>query len=227
MNDVTKRLLLALGAVLLVSVVFLFFSRNQQDEPESDEPQLVEHRDEEGEFSVSYPRQWRRVGQENEDPFERLLVAPPGTDDSLSVKVVPLPGRVVIDEDTPQEDIEALQASLDQLIDQLPGLEEILQRSRLVVNGTPGWYYVYRFRDGEEVGIHFRYFLFEDDKEYIVTFQAFPEDRYFDLAPVWDRILGTFNFKLFEATPSPGDSPGVETPAASPSPVATPEASPS
>jgi hypothetical protein len=64
--------------------------------------------------------------------------------------------------------------------------------------------------------------MFEGDKEYMMTFQAFPEDHYANLAPVWDEILGTFNFKL-EASPSPGQespSPGPSPlPAASPSPA--------
>jgi len=224
MNDVTKRLLIALGAVLLVSVVFVVVSRNtgEQEPAASEEARLVEHRDEEGGFSVSYPEFWRKVEQTEEDPFIRLLVAPPGTDDSMSVKVIPLPGPVVINDDTPEEEIDALEDTFDRIIDQLPGLTEVVQRQRLVVNGTPGWYYIYKFRDGEEIGLHFRYFLFQGDKEYIVTFQAFPEDHYFDLAPVWDQILATFNFRLGGASPSPDGSPTSAPASPDPTPASTP-----
>jgi hypothetical protein len=234
-SDVRKRLAVALGAAVLVSLIFVFASRDPGEKPAPKGPGMVEFRDEEGGFSVSYPRSWQELSRRGqEDPFERLLVGPPGTDDTLSVKVVPLPGRVVINSKTPQEDINAIEASLDQLIDQLPGLVEVLQRQRLIIAGTPGWYYLYKFRDGDQQGIHFRYFMFEGDKEYMMTFQAFPEDHYANLAPVWDEILGTFNFKL-EASPSPGQespspgqespSPGQESPSPGPSPV--PAASPS
>lgn len=218
MNAVTKRLLIALGAVLVVSVGFIVADQRAGDAPpEKAGTKLVEFRDEEAGFSVSLPGSWQLLTENSKDALVRLLAGPKGTDDTLSVKVIPLPSEVVIDSQTPQEEINALQATFDQIVDHLPGLVEVVQRQRLILNGTPGWYYTYKFRDGDQQGIHFLYFLFEGDKEYVVTFQAFPEDHFPELAPVFDEIITTFNFKLDEATPKASASPsGAGTPTPTP-----------
>jgi photosystem II reaction center protein PsbP len=215
MNAVTKRLAIALGAVLLVSVGFILASQNDKKAPAEEKTKLIEFRDEEAGFSVSLPAKWDFLTETSKDPLVRLLAGPPATDDTVSVKVIPLPAKVTINSQTPQEDINALQATFDQIVDQLPGLVEVVQRQRLNLNGTPGWYYIYKFKDGDRQGIHFLYFLFEGDKEYVVTFQAFPEEHFVDLAPVFDEIIGTFNFKLNKASPAASPSPEA---AASPTP---------
>lgn len=216
MTAVTKRLAIALGAVLVVSIGFVVASQNAEKDPAEEKQKLFEFKDEEAGFSVSLPGSWTLLTENSKDALVRLLVGPPGTDDTLSVKMIPLPDKVVINSQTPQADINALQATFDQIVDQLPGLVDVVQRQRLILNGTPGWYYIYKFKDGDQQGIHFLYFLFEGDKEYVVTFQAFPEEHYPELAPVFDEIIGTFNFKLNQATPGPSASPSV---AASPTPA--------
>ena len=215
MNAVTKRLVIALGAAVLVSVAFILVRNNASNAPAQKKPTMIEFKDEAAGFSVSLPGSWQNLTETSQDPLVRLLAGPPATDDTLRVKVIVLPGRVVINSRTPQEDINALQATFDQIVDQLPGLVEVLQRQRLILNGTPGWYYTYRFRDGDQQGIHFLYFLFEGDKQYEVTFQAFPEEHFPELAPVFDEIIATFNFKLNEPTPGPSAPSSV---AATPSP---------
>lgn len=203
-----------MGAVLVVAIGFTAATLNAPKSPAQEPNDLVEFKDEVAGFSVSYPQFWKR-SEVTEDPLVRLLVGPPATDDTLSVKVIRLPGQVVINSSTPPEDIAEIQATLDQVIDGLPGLTEVVQRSRLVINGTQGWYYIYKFKDkgvGEQ-GIHFRYFMFEGDKEYIITFQAFPEDHFAGLAGTFDRIVETFNFKLGKPELSPSTAaPVVPTP---------------
>jgi photosystem II reaction center protein PsbP len=217
MNAVTKRLAIALGAVLVVSAGFILASQNANKAPAEVKTKLIEFRDEEAGFSVSLPAKWQYLTETSQDPLVRLLAGPPATDDTVSVKVIPLPAKVTIDSQTPQDDINALQGTFDQIVDQLPGLVEVLHRQRLILNGTPGWYYIYKFKDGDRQGIHVLYFLFEGDKEYVVTFQAFPEEHYPDLAPVFDDIIGTFNFKLNKASPAASPSPSPAA-AASPTP---------
>ena len=133
------------------------------------------------------------------------------------MKVIPLPGPVVINANMPAEELKALEATFDQIIDQLPGLIEVVDKSRINVNGTQGWYYLYKFEDKEmnKTGIHFRYFLFEGDTEYVVTFQVFPEEHYSEMAPQFDRVIETFDFKLGKPSPRPS---GSESPAAEASP---------
>lgn len=198
-------MLVALGAVLVVAVGFTAASLNAPRSPAGPSEKLVEFKDEAAGFSVSYPRSWNRI-EKPKDPLVRLLAGPPATDDTISVKVIRLPAKVVIDANTPAADIAAIQGTLDQIIDQLPGLTQVVQRNRLTVNGTPGWYYIYRFKDKGVQGVHFRYFMFEGDKEYIITFQAFPEDHFGGLAATFDRIIATFNFKLGQAEPTPSPS---------------------
>lgn len=214
MNPVKKRVLIALGAALVVAVGFVAATINAPKGPQERPDDLVEYRDEVAGFSVSYPRFWKRI-EGTKDPLVRLLVGPPATDDTLSVKVIRLPGKVVINSRTPPEDIAQIQSTLDRVIDQLPGLTEVVQRSPLVLNGTRGWYYIYKFQDkgtGER-GIHFRYFMFEGDKEFIVTFQAFPEDHFAQLAGTFDKIVATFNFKVGQPDPTaPAATPAGPTP---------------
>lgn len=210
MNPVKKRLGLALGVALAVSVGFFVATNNAAQDPAATKPATVEFTDEVAGFSVSYPSSWQKLTQSPPDPLVRLLVGPPATDDTLQVRVIELPGTVVINSQTPPEEIAEIQASLDQIIDHLPGLVEVVDRNRIILSGTPGWYYIYKFKDGDEQGIHTRYFMFEGDKEYIVTFQAFPEDHYADLASIFDDTLGTFNFKIGSAatsTPTPTSVP--------------------
>lgn len=203
-----------MGAVLVVAVGFAAATINAPKAPQERPDDLIEYRDEVAGFSVSYPRSWNRL-EATEDPLVRLLVGRPATDDTLSVKVIGLPGRVVINSSTPPEDIAEIQSTLDRVIDELPGLTEVVQRSRLVLNGTQGWYYIYKFKDkgdGEQ-GIHFRYFMFEGDKEYIITLQAFPEDHFAELAGTFDKIIETFDFKVGQPDPTPSaPTPAGSTP---------------
>jgi hypothetical protein len=215
-----KRLALALGAVLLVSGVFVAVSQNASKPVPKPVEKLVLFTDPDAGFSVRYPSSWILLNPKGGDPLVRLLVGPPATDDTLSVKVIVLSGNVVINANTSTEDIAALQASFDQLIDQLPGLEQVVERTRVDINDTQGWLYLYKFKDKQAEGIHARYFLFQGNKEYIVTFQAYPSSHYATLAGVFDKIIETFNFKYTPASPSPSASAS-----AAPSPTAS--ASPS
>ncbi|MGQ0678647.1 MAG: PsbP-related protein [Actinomycetota bacterium] len=205
MSPVRNRMLVALAVSALLALPFVFIGGREAKQPEAEPKiELVEYRDEEAGFSVSYPKSWDLLSQRPPDPLVRLLVGPPATDDTLSVKMIQLPAPVVINSATPAEEIAELQATFDQIIDQLPGLTEVFTRNRLNLNGTPGWYYIYEFKDGDRSGVHARYFLFERDREFVVTFQAFPKEHYQDLAPVFDEVLQTFDFKLENRTSQEG-----------------------
>ena len=96
MNAVTKRLVIALGAAVLVSVAFILVRNNASNAPAQKKPTMIEFKDEAAGFSVSLPGSWQNLTETSQDPLVRLLAGPPATDDTLRVKVIVLPGRVVL-----------------------------------------------------------------------------------------------------------------------------------
>lgn len=157
---------------------------------------FVRFEDRESGFALSYPRIWRRLEERavDLDPQVRLLVGRLGTDNNLRVRVIPLQVPVVINDQTPAEDMAALQAELDKLIDQGQDVGRVIKRDRVTVNGVPGWWYLYTFNDKEtkKQGIHSHFFLFGGRNLYILVFQALPVGQYDTLAGTFDRILQSF-----------------------------------
>lgn len=225
----SRRRLLAMrlgGAVLILSAVALVYTLvvddagNNGSDPSStpspDEYQTYVD-DHEG-FAISYPPDWVQATARNEDPNVKLLITPPGTEHAVSVSTISFDEPVTVSARTSPELVAALEAQLDQTIDQIPNITELVQRRRIAVGDVQGWTYIYRFQvENEPVGVHVKHFLFRGHRLYTLTFQAFPQDRYPDLAPTFDEILASFEF-LDAAPPSPAPtgSPAATDPPPSP-----------
>lgn len=147
--------------------------------------ELVEFRAEEAGFAISHPADWRRI----ESPDEQVrLVATPNDRDSVLVRVVGLT--------TPVEEgqLTAVRDFTRGLVTDGTGIELTAGPEQVELAGLPGWYYLYRFTDeatGRQ-GVHSHYFLFRGDRMFVLVFQALPQGRFQQLAPVFDRIAESF-----------------------------------
>ena len=147
--------------------------------------ELTEFRDADTGFAVSHPAAWPRL--ESSDPQVRLVVSP-NQKDSILVRVITL------DQPVAREDIPELRTVTDEIVKAGQGVEVLQGPREIEVGGLPGYYYFYRFVDPEsgQRGAHSHYFLFRDNKMFILVFQALPEECFPPLAPLFDRVVNTF-----------------------------------
>lgn len=148
-------------------------------------PPLVRYEDPQGQFAVSYPRQWQRV--QSSDPQVSLLVRTgPQSQDSMLVRVVQL------DQKVNQKNLAKAKKITDALVK--GSNVKVMGRQPVTLNGMPGFYYLYTFgkQGSGKYGIHAHYFLFSGSTMYVMVFQALPDEHFVQLAPVWDRITRTF-----------------------------------
>lgn len=225
----SRRRLLAMrlgGAVLAVGVLALVYvlvvdDAGTIDPDASSTPSPGDYQtyvDEQEGFAISYPPDWVQATARNEDPTVRLLITLPGTEDAVSVSTVSFDEPVTVNARTSPELVQALEAQLDRTIDQIPNLIELVQRRRTAVGDVQGWTYIYRFQEADEqVGVHVKHFLFRSHRLYTLTFQAFPQDHYSQLAPTFDEILSSFEFlEAAPPSPAPTGSPAATDPPPSP-----------
>ena len=143
---------------------------------------FVEFRDEL--FSIAYPAGWTR--QESRDPEVEVLVTGERSA-SFLVRVVPL------NFDVGPANVEAAKKLTDRVVKSGRGVKLIAPPQRSDLGGLPGYFYLYSYRDGDgRRGAHSHYFLFKGDTMFTIVFQAVPEGRLPELAPVFDRIARTF-----------------------------------
>lgn len=143
---------------------------------------FVEFRDEL--FSIAYPAGWARQASRNP---EVEILATGERSASFLVRVVPL------NFDVGPANVEAAKPLTDRVVKSGRGVKLIAPPQRSDLGGLPGYFYLYSYRDGEgRRGAHSHYFLFKGDTMFTIVFQAVPEDRLPELAPVFDRIARTF-----------------------------------
>ncbi|MBA2496031.1 MAG: hypothetical protein H0V33_02855, partial [Acidimicrobiia bacterium] len=161
------------------------------DDPEvtstTTEPfELAEYEDSEAGFSFSYPAEWERLELTGDDPTVRLVLSA-GGQDSLLVRVEPLEGEVVTD-----QQLIDFNAVTDALIADEGA--RVLQEQQVELGGLPGFYYLYQFTD-EETGLegaHVHYFLFQGSTMYVLVFQALPTVNFEPLVPAFDVVTESF-----------------------------------
>ncbi len=150
------------------------------------ETSFLTYQDEEAGFSIDYPADWQRLRSPEQQV--RLLATPNGRDLML-VRAVPLGVAV-----SSEEELAAARQVTDDLVTDNPDVELLTDPVQLEHAGLPGWFYFYRFRDqaSGRPGVHSHFFLFRDDTMFVMVFQALPEERFEELAPVFDRIAESF-----------------------------------
>ena len=150
---------------------------------------LVEFRDEQAGFALSYPKAWVRATAPNPQIVLVAAEHDPAKNQggSILVRVTPL--------DTPVGKAQLLEArkATDALVSSSDGVALKAEPTETEQNGLPGLYYLYTFRDPVSglSGAHSHYFLFKDKTMISVVFQALPQGDFSRLAPLFDRVAGS------------------------------------
>lgn len=159
------------------------------DEPEKEKTDgpargLVRFEDPEARFSISYPRNWRRLP--SGDAQVRLIVARGGA--SLLVRTAPLGLRVR------PENLRSAKKLTDRLVRSVRNVKLLRPGRQVQQGGLVGYLYLYTFRDRTSGarGAHAHYFLFRGEQMFTLVFQALPSTAFAGLAPLFDRIAGSF-----------------------------------
>lgn len=166
---------------------------NSPDDSSSDEPRqdtrrdLVEFESGEGGFAISYPEDWERIEPPPDSPVK--LVATPDDRNSLQVSTADLGFSV-----GPEELPGMRQYTTSRIESSGENVDVVAGPSRVELDGLPGHVYIYTFVDPDtgETGVHSHYFLFDGDRMFTLVFQALPEERYEELAPLFDTIAESF-----------------------------------
>lgn len=208
-----RKRLLIVAAVVVVGVAALLWA-NRPEEPVATEREVEYFRIEfpDHRFSLELPGDWEVFEPEQADPQLVLVAGVSGTQNNLRIRVTPLPVPVSITDTTPDNEIAEFQAQFDQYIDQSEDVSEVIRRLRIKVDGVHGWSYLYTFNDprsGQE-GIHSHIFLLNENRMYVLVFQALPASAYGEMAGVFDKILTSMEFMNDSEVASPAPSPSAE-----------------
>lgn len=153
-------------------------------EPQAGPTGFTTFRSEEARLEISYPAGWDAL---NSPDDEVVLVATPNGSDSLLVRVVGLDAEVGPD-DLPQ-----MQQVTDRIVRSGEGVDVLVGPREITLGGLPGYYYLYRFVDDAtgQQGAHAHYFLFDGSRMIVLVFQALPDQRFEELAGVFDRVASS------------------------------------
>lgn len=166
---------------------------NSPDDSSSDDVRqdtrddLVEFESAEGGFAISHPKDWERIEPPPDSAVK--LVATPDDRSSLQVSTTDLGFSV-----GPDELPGMRQYTTSRIESSGENVDIMAGPSRVELDGLPGHVYIYTFVDPDtgETGVHSHYFLFDGDRMFTLVFQALPEDRYEELAPLFDTIAESF-----------------------------------
>lgn len=206
-----KRLLFVL-AVVVVAAGVLFLANRDDPGPvaKDDSVEMFPIEDRDDGFAIDLPGNWVFLEQEQVDPQIKMVVGEEGTQNNLRVRVSPLPQPVVVDDDTPDTVVAQLQGEFDRYIDNGENVRDVIQRSRVKINGVHGWWYLYSFNNagGEEEGVHSHFFMLGGDKLYTLVFQVLPATGYSKYAGTFDKMISSFEIlKPGSQEASPAVSP--------------------
>jgi hypothetical protein len=151
--------------------------------------ELMEFRDDQAGFALSYPKAWVRATAPNPQIVLVAAEHDPAQNQggSILVRVTPL--------DAPVGKAQLLEArkGTDAIVSSSDGGALKAEPTETEQGGLPGLYYLYTFRDpvGGLTGVHSHFFLFKDKAMISIVFQALPESDFGRLAPLFDRVAGS------------------------------------
>jgi hypothetical protein len=153
-------------------------------------------------FSIRYPREWQALV---EDDGGLLLDA--GGGDFVSARLVQ---RTEVP--TTVDNLPNIKAVTDGIVGS-NRTAVILKQQAIMVDGMPGYYYLYTFTDEETggQGAHAHYFLFRGRNMYTMVFQALPSEGFPRLSRVFDQIATSLRTQ-----PDTGPAPSTDAPPAPP-----------
>ena len=151
--------------------------------------ELVEFRDDQAGFALSYPKAWVRATAPNP---QIVLVAAEhdpvkNQGGSILVRVTPLDAPVA----RPQ--LGDARKVTDAIVASSEGVALKADPTETEQGGLPGLFYLYTFRDpvSGATGVHSHFFLFKDKAMISLVFQALPQDDFGRLAPMFDRVTAS------------------------------------
>jgi hypothetical protein len=150
---------------------------------------LVEFRDDQAGFALSYPKAWVRATAPNPQIVLVAAEQDPAKNQggSILVRVTPL--------DTPvgKAQLGETRRATDALVASSDGVALRAEPTQTEQGGLPGLYYLYAFRDplSGQTGVHSHFFLFKDNAMISLVFQALPQHDFARLAPLFDRVIGS------------------------------------
>ena len=167
---------------------------------------LVQQIDATAGFIISVPGNWLVLSRANDPGVQ--YTAGPDLKNFVAVRVFPNLGESFGPSDS-QIEKQYIDATLaGQPIN-------VLSTTQVVINGLPGWQYVYTFNDPKlGIGAHIHVFLFQQYRLHTIVFQALPRSNIDKLAPTFQKILNSY-----KALPLPSTSPtAIPTPTPTPTP---------
>ena len=194
----TKTLWAGVGVVLAVAAGTLFtVTRDTPRMPAATQARsvtpaptgLVEFRDEQAGFALSYPQAWVRASAPNPQIVLVAAEHDPAKNQggSILVRVTPLDAPVG------KAQLSEARKATDAIVASSDGVALQVQPTETEQGGLPGLYYLYTFRDpvSGATGVHSHFFLFKDKAMISLVFQALPQDDFGRLAPLFDRVAGS------------------------------------
>jgi hypothetical protein len=151
--------------------------------------ELVEFRDDQSGFALSYPKAWIRAIAAN--PQIALVAAEndPAKNQggSILVRVTPLDAPVA------KAQLAEARKATDAIVASSDGVALKAEPTETEQGGLPGLYYLYTFRDpvSGQTGVHSHFFLFKDKAMISLVFQALPQGDFVRLAPLFDRVTAS------------------------------------
>lgn len=180
--------------VLAVGVALLAVKLGQNSVPTggdqapaaAEQPKMNEFRDPQAGFAVSYPSDWQPLP--TTDPQVALL-AVHGQNDSFQARVIDLQFSVN------QQNLSSVKPLTDRLVAQNKTAKLLAEPQQVVLNGIPGYYYFYTFKDTRsgQMGAHSHFFLFDGTKMITLVFQAVPTETFPRISSTFDRITESFH----------------------------------
>jgi len=196
-----KKILIAGLGLMIVVAAGTLISVSRRDTPTPHMPaatqarsvapveDVVEFRDDQAGFALSYPKAWVRATAPNPQIVLVAAEQDPAKNQggSILARVTPLDAPV-----TKAQLGEARKAT-DAIVSSSEGVALKAEPTETEQGGLPGLYYLYTFRDpvSGATGVHSHYFLFKDKAMISLVFQALPEGDFGRLAPMFDRVANS------------------------------------
>ena len=151
--------------------------------------ELVEFRNDQAKFALSYPNTWIRATAPNPQIVLVAAEHDPAKNQggSILVRVTPLDAPIG------KTQLSEARKATDAIVASAEGVALRAEPMETEQGGLPGLYYLYTFRDpvSGAIGAHSHYFLFNGPNMISVVFQALPDDDFVRLAPLFDRVAGS------------------------------------
>ncbi|MGH9010179.1 MAG: hypothetical protein ACRDYF_10085, partial [Acidimicrobiia bacterium] len=151
--------------------------------------ELVEFRDDQAGFALSYPTAWVRATAANPQIVLVAAEHDPAKNQggSILVRVTPLDAPVG------KAQLGEARKATDAIVASSDGVALRAEPMETELGGFPGVYYLYTFLDPVSglTGAHSHFFLFKDRAMISLVFQALPQDDFGRLASLFDRVVGS------------------------------------